>query len=73
MGEAASHPHNAGRATFTTVDGVSQPSPAPRFSRTPGVIGRSPPHPGQHSDEVLADWGFDRASIDQLRSAGAVR
>ncbi len=32
--EAAAHPHNRQRATFTEVAGVMQPGPAPRFSRT---------------------------------------
>jgi alpha-methylacyl-CoA racemase len=33
--EAADHPHLRARGTFTTVNGVRQPAPAPRFSRTP--------------------------------------
>ncbi len=33
--EAPRHPHNLARRTFTSLDGVLQPSPAPRFSRTP--------------------------------------
>ncbi len=70
--EAAEHPHNAQRGTFTTVAGVTQPAPAPRFSRTPGAIACPPPHPGEHSDDVLADWGFDRVSIENLRTAGAI-
>jgi len=73
MGEAANHAHNERRGTFTTVAGVIQPAPAPRFSRTPGAIAGPPPHPGQHSDEVLADWGLDPAEIEKLRSAGAIR
>ena len=36
MSEAAEHPHNVARATFVEVDGVKQPAPAPRFSRTDG-------------------------------------
>ena len=47
------------RETFVERDGVVQPAPAPRFSRTPGEIQRPPSHAGQHTDEVLADWGFD--------------
>ena len=72
-GEAAGHPHNAARGTFTTVAGVTQPAPAPRFSRTPGAIAGPPPQPGQHTDEALADWGLDPAAVDKLRSAGAIR
>jgi alpha-methylacyl-CoA racemase len=73
MGEAPGHPHNAHRGTFTEVSGVMQPAPAPRFSRTPGTIGRPPPHAGQHTDEVLADWGFPQREIDELKAAGAIK
>lgn len=55
--EAPSHPHNAARQTFVEVQGVTQPAPAPRFSATPGAIRAVAPKPGQHSDEILADWG----------------
>jgi alpha-methylacyl-CoA racemase len=53
-------------------DGILQPAPGPRFSRTPGAIRRPPPLPGQHTDEALADWGFDEAQIERLRREGAV-
>ena len=36
--EAPRHPHIAGRGTFVERDGVMQPAPAPRFSRTPSAI-----------------------------------
>ena len=72
MPEAAAHPHNVHRGTFTEVAGLVQPAPAPRFSRTPGAIERPPSHPGQHTDEVLADWGFSDAERAKLRDAGAV-
>ncbi|MCQ3806419.1 MAG: CaiB/BaiF CoA-transferase family protein [Acidimicrobiaceae bacterium] len=72
MTEAPSHPHNLARGTFTEVAGVVQPRPAPRFSRTDGEILRPPPHAGQHSDEVLAECGFDLDEVAELRSAGAV-
>ncbi len=57
MSEAAEHPHNVERQTFVEVDGVTQPAPAPRFSRTENVIASAPAWPGQHTREVLADWG----------------
>jgi alpha-methylacyl-CoA racemase len=72
MDEAPEHPHIAQRGTFTTVAGVVQPAPAPRFSRTPGGIDRPPPHAGQHTDETLADWGLDAGRIAELRAAGAI-
>ncbi len=73
LGEAPGHPHNQVRGTFTTVAGVVQPAPAPRFSRTPGKIGRPPPRAGQHTDEVLGDWGFAPSDVEALRAAGAIR
>ncbi|HUF32747.1 MAG TPA: CaiB/BaiF CoA-transferase family protein [Acidimicrobiales bacterium] len=73
LDEAHRHPHNVARGTFTEREGVVQPSPAPRFSRTAPEIQRPPSHPGQHSDEVLAEWGFSEGDITKLREAGAVR
>jgi alpha-methylacyl-CoA racemase len=70
--EAPEHPHNVHRSTFTEVAGIVQPAPAPRFSRTPAEIASPPPHAGQHTDEVLADWGVDPDRIAKLRSAGAI-
>ncbi len=72
MSEAAQHPHNVARNTFIEVDGVTQPAPAPRFSRTSTDSPSAPAHAGQHSRAVLADWGFDAARIDSLIGGGAV-
>jgi alpha-methylacyl-CoA racemase len=54
--EALHDEHLGARGTFVDVDGVSQPAPAPRLSRTPGRIGRSPAAPGEHTQEVLREW-----------------
>jgi alpha-methylacyl-CoA racemase len=73
MGEAPQHPHNVERGTFVELDGIVQPAPAPRFSRTPGAVARPPSHAGQHTDEVLAEWlGTASADITKLRDTGAV-
>jgi alpha-methylacyl-CoA racemase len=58
--EALEHPHNKARGTFIEVEGIPQPGPAPRFSRTTPVVKRPPPRAGEHTDEVLADWGVSR-------------
>jgi alpha-methylacyl-CoA racemase len=71
--EAKDHPHNVARSTFVENAGVVQPAPAPRFSRTTVEIARPPAHAGQHTDEVLADWGIPAADIAKLREAGAVK
>mgnify|MGYP003109309654 CR=1 FL=1 len=55
--EAPHHPHNKARDTFITQDGVVQPAPAPRFSRTKPEIQAPPPKPGQHTEDILRDWG----------------
>ncbi len=73
MGEAPEHPHLKARNTFIEYDGVVQPAPAPRFSRTPPSIQRGAPAPGEHTDEALADWGFDAAARAALKAAGAIK
>ncbi len=72
LDEAPDHPHNKARETFVEVAGVTQPAPAPRFSRTPGEIQRPPPIVGENTDEVLGDWGFAADELGRLRQAGAI-
>jgi alpha-methylacyl-CoA racemase len=72
MGEAPQHPQNRARNTFLTLDGIVQPAPAPRFSRTAPEVQGPPPRPGEHTDAVLVDWGFDAEEIAKLRATGAV-
>jgi alpha-methylacyl-CoA racemase len=73
MSEAVDHPHIKARNTVVHEYGLDQPAPAPRFSRTPGAIQRPPAWPGQHTDEVLADWGFASADVAKLRETGAIK
>ncbi len=70
--ERLEHPHLLERGTFVEVDGIVQPAPAPRLSRTPGAICRRPPVPGEHTREVAAEAGLDAAAIDALIASGAV-
>ena len=72
LDEAARHPHLAGRNGFLELDGVLQPAPAPRFSRTPSSVRRPPPTPGADTQEALRAWGFEAAELHRLRSAGAI-
>jgi alpha-methylacyl-CoA racemase len=72
MAEAPQHPHNVERQTFLELEGVVQPAPAPRFSQTEAAVQRPPAHAGQHTDEVLADWGIDADRVAKLRDAGAI-
>lgn len=70
--EAHLHPHNQARELFVEVDGMTQPAPAPRFSRTPGTIRRGGATPGADTNEVLAAYGFDADTIAHLRESGAI-
>src|SRR6202050_86850 len=72
MDEAPKHPHNKHRGTFVEENGVTQPGPAPRFSRTPSKIQRPPARPGEHTEEALRDWGFANADLETLRKSGAI-
>jgi alpha-methylacyl-CoA racemase len=72
MGEAPQHPHNVARGTFVEVDGVTQPAPAPRFSRSEPELGIAPARPGQHSAAVLGDWGWSEQEIAALAGQGVI-
>jgi len=72
LAEAPQHPHQLARGNFVELAGVVQPAPAPRFSRSrPGVQG-PPPEVGQHSLEVLADWGFSAETVGRLQRHGVI-
>ena len=73
MDEAYEHPHNKERNTFIEVAGVMQPAPAPRFSKTPGAVSSPPPHPGQHTEEVLASLGLTTDEISLLREQNIIK
>jgi alpha-methylacyl-CoA racemase len=68
--EAAAHPHAVARKAHVSVDGIVQPAPAPRFSRTPGEVRSGPPERGARGREALRDWGFDDAAIGRLQQLG---
>jgi alpha-methylacyl-CoA racemase len=69
LSDAPRHPHLAARGTFVERDGVAQPAPAPRFSRTAAAIGGPPAQPGEHTRTALAAWGI--ADVDALIASGA--
>ena len=70
--EAPDHPHNKARGTFVDVEGVAQPNPAPRFSRTPGSIKGAAPDVGADTREGLLSWGFDAGEVDALMEDKAI-
>lgn len=70
--EAPQHPQHRERGAFVSVDGVTQPAAAPRFSRTP--VGRpgSVAEPGADSEAVLRDWGIGADNLAALHQSGAL-
>lgn len=72
IAEAPQHAHNKARGAFVEIDGVAQPAPAPRFSRTPGAIARGAPERGEGGAQALVDWGFDPSEIEGFRAGGAL-
>jgi alpha-methylacyl-CoA racemase len=72
MDEAPKHPHNAERSTFVEAFGVTQPGPAPRFSRTAGAVNGAPPLAGKQSKDVLESWGIEAERAAAFVAAGVV-
>ncbi len=70
--EAPNHPHNVARQVFVEHGGLVQPAPAPRFDRTPAALDLVPPLPGEHTEAVLAELGYDASRIARLLDAGVV-
>ncbi len=70
--EAPSHPHNQARSSFLDIAGVTQPGPAPRFSRTPSAIQSAPPTLGADTSAGLAAWGFSAGEIEALLAEKAI-
>jgi alpha-methylacyl-CoA racemase len=70
--EAPAHPHNAARNVFVDVGGVTQPAPAPRFSRTPAEPPARPPRPSGEDAAALAGWGFTSDEVASLQRDGVV-
>lgn len=69
--EARQHPHMKSRSVVVESDGIPQPAPAPRFSRTPSAIQASPSPDGADTDAILDAWGFDTQTRNKFRASGA--
>jgi crotonobetainyl-CoA:carnitine CoA-transferase CaiB-like acyl-CoA transferase len=72
MHEAPRHPHHAARGTYVTVDGVVQPGPAPRFSRTVPAMPTPPCEPDAAGVSAALDGWLDADEIATLRAAGTL-
>jgi alpha-methylacyl-CoA racemase len=72
MAEVRHHPHHQARATFIDDGEVWQPAPAPRFSRTQAEVHRCAAAIGEHSEEILREFGFTNDQIEARVKSGAV-
>ena len=72
LGEAPIHPHNIARRTFVDLDGVFQPAPAPRYSKTSLDRPDPPRREGQDGEEILAELGYAADDIATMRSQGVL-
>ena len=69
LSEAMEHPHMTAREVFVEHEGVRQPAPAPRFSRTTASLSSPPPaKAGADTREALAAWGIE--GVDDLIERG---
>ena len=73
MSEVRHHPHHQARGTFLDDGEVWQPAPAPRFSRTPGEIRGCAAAIGEHSEDILREFGFSDDEIARKLESGAVQ
>ncbi len=73
LAEASQHRQATERGAFVKLNGVVQPAPAPRFSRTPADQPRPPVAPGEHTRAVLAEAGFSADEIVALHAKGAAK
>jgi alpha-methylacyl-CoA racemase len=63
LSETSLHPHNVARGTFLTIDGVTQPAPAPRLGRTPAKVPGAVPALGSDTLAILARAGLSESEI----------
>jgi alpha-methylacyl-CoA racemase len=73
LAEALAHAHALARQAYVEVDGLLQPAPAPRFSRSAPAMPRPAPEIGADGAAVLHDAGLNAAEIEGLRAAGVLR
>ena len=71
LSEAPDHPHHQARGTYAKVEGSVQPSPAPRFSRTPGAIGQAS-YPDPAGARALQRWGVPEEIAAAAQTAGVL-
>ena len=70
--QVAAHSHHVYRESFGVWNGILQPAPAPRFSRTPAKYAGPPPAAGEGGLTLAKNWGIDLKSIQKLREKGTI-
>lgn len=73
LSDAPQHPHNVERGTYIELDGVTQPAPAPRFSRTASKVQHGLRQAGEDSESALSEMGVDAATIQTLKASGVLQ
>jgi len=71
-GEVRAHPHHVAHKTYVERDGVWQPHPAPRFSRSAAVDVVPPVAIGADTRRVLQSLGYPAAQIAQWKTSGTI-
>jgi alpha-methylacyl-CoA racemase len=66
LDEVRDHPHNRERELLVELDGLLQPAPAPRLSRTPGKALQPGMPRGTHTSEVLEQLGYGPEEVEAL-------
>lgn len=70
--DAPKHPANVARNTYIELDGMPQPAPAPRFSRTPSQVQHGAHDAGEDTDQVLTAMGFGEQELSSLKESGVI-
>ncbi|RLB41340.1 MAG: CoA transferase [Deltaproteobacteria bacterium] len=66
LNEVANHPHNDHRDVFLEIEGILQPAPAPRLSRTPGAAGAIPREGKGITQNILSELGYSKETVERL-------
>jgi len=60
------------RGMVVAKGGLTQFAPPAKFSEFEFAISRAAPEPGEHTDEILREAGYDKVQIDTLRGSGVI-
>jgi crotonobetainyl-CoA:carnitine CoA-transferase CaiB-like acyl-CoA transferase len=70
IAQAFADPQVLARDMVVTLDGERHLGVPVKLSRTPGAVTRAAPKLGEHTDEVLTEYGFDADEIAALHTGG---